>query len=167
MSGLTSAATSINEDEHRRFLCIFHHVLKLPFAHVRLFEFGGNFRDRLEEAQKKTALHRSNFCRTRMSGLTSAATSINEDEHRRFLCIFHHVLKLPFAHVRLFEFGGNFRDRLEEAQKKTALHRVIHPALRDPRSPPTPPTHSAWPTRCPPRCRVHPPTPRPNCPAAP
>jgi hypothetical protein len=30
MSGLTSAATSINENKHRRILCGFDNVLKLP-----------------------------------------------------------------------------------------------------------------------------------------
>ena len=62
----------------------------------------------------------------------SAATSINEDEDGGVLGGFHHILKLPVSRYWCFELGRNCRHRFEEAQQKTALDRVIHPALRDP-----------------------------------
>jgi hypothetical protein len=37
--------------------------------------------------------------------LKAAATSINEDEHRRILCQLHHVFKLPVNRDRRFELG--------------------------------------------------------------
>jgi hypothetical protein len=41
----------------------------------------------------------------RMSGLTSAATSINENQHGGILGGFDHLLKLPVSRDRLFELG--------------------------------------------------------------
>src|ERR1017187_1996578 len=67
-----------------------------------------------------------------MSGLMSAATSINEDEDGSVLGGFDDILKLPVSRDRCFQLGRNCRHRFKEAQQKTALHRVIHPALRDP-----------------------------------
>jgi len=47
-------------------------------------------------------------------------------EGRCFLGVFHDILKLPFLRVQFFEPVGNFRDGFQEAQKETALYRVIH-----------------------------------------
>jgi len=68
----------------------------------------------------------------------AAIKSVNQNEHRRILRRLHHVLKLPVSRHRRFEFGVNVRHRLQEAQQKTALDRVIHilrqrPARRQPR----------------------------------
>lgn len=51
-----------------------------------------------------------------VSLLTSAATSINENKHRRFLGLPHHILKLLINRIRLFQFGLHAGHRFEEAQ---------------------------------------------------
>ena len=60
-----------------------------------------------------------------MSGFTSAATSINKNEHSSVLGEFDDILKLPFSRNRRFEFGVHVRHRFEEAQQQTALNRII------------------------------------------
>jgi hypothetical protein len=62
----------------------------------------------------------------RMSGLMSAATSINDDEDGSVLGGFDHLLKLPVSGVRLFKPGGNGGNGFEETQQKTALDRTCH-----------------------------------------
>ena len=54
------------------------------------------------------------------------APSINQNQHGGILCRLDHILKLPVSRDWFFEFGGNCRHGFEEAQQKTALHRVIH-----------------------------------------
>ena len=62
----------------------------------------------------------------RMSGLTSAATSIHEHQHRSILRRLYHILKLPVSRHWVFQFICHIRHRFKEAQEQAALHRVIH-----------------------------------------
>jgi len=61
-----------------------------------------------------------------MSGLTSAATLINQNKDGGVLGRFHHFLKLLIRRDWRFELGRNGRHRFKEAQKKTALDGVVH-----------------------------------------
>ena len=87
----------------------------------RIYVFPAFFRSKDSSPVARTSV-RSDL---NLSGLTSAATSINEDEDGSILGGFDHVLKLLIRRVRRFEFGVHIRHRFEEAQQQTALDRVI------------------------------------------
>ena len=56
---------------------------------------------------------------------TGAGCPINQNKHRRYLRLLHHILKLPVSRIRRFDLGRNIRHGFEETQEKAALHRVI------------------------------------------
>ena len=59
-------------------------------------------------------------------GLNQVINSIYENQHRSILCRLDHILKLPVSRDGFLQPGRNCRHGFEEAQQKTALHRVIH-----------------------------------------
>src|SRR5262245_5746872 len=69
---------------------------------------------------------RPNMLRCRRAGRPWPKISIDQHQHGGLLRVLHHILKLALVGVWLFELGGNFGDRFEEAQEITALDRVIH-----------------------------------------